>query len=101
MKTNTITKAQVCPAKRLEAGLVVATPGVREFIPTTELNQALNRHLRGDWGEVSAADKTSNDEALESGFRMLSAYTSLNRVKFWIITEGDRSATTLLLPAEY
>lgn len=101
MKTNTITKAQVSPAKRLQAGLVVATLGVRESIPTADLNQTLRRHLRGDWGEVSAADKVSNDEALESGLRIISAYTSQNRVKFWIITERNRSATTLLLPSEY
>jgi hypothetical protein len=100
MKTNTITKAQVTPAKRLQAGFVVATPGVREAIPTTELNQALNRHLRGDWGDVSPADKASNDEALASDLRLL-RLPSQNRVKFWIITEGDRSVTTLILPSEY
>lgn len=82
-------------------GQVVATPGVMEATSEKDRISALTRHQNGDWGEVCAEDRASNDEALESGFRLLSAYTSANGVKFWIITEYDRSVTTFLLPEEY
>ena len=62
---------------------------------------ALSRHASGDWGEVCEEDWQSNDEALELGTRLLSSYISRSGEKFWIITEHDRSATTILLPLEY
>lgn len=82
-------------------GQVVATPGVMEETSEKDRISALTRHHNGDWGEVCAEDKASNDEALEEGFRLLSSYTSAGGVKFWIITEHDRSVTTFLLPSEY
>lgn len=82
-------------------GQVVATPEVMEITSENERISALTRHHNGDWGEVCAEDKASNDEALEEGFRLLSSYTSAGGVKFWIITEHDRSVTTFLLPEEY
>lgn len=86
---------------RFSHGKVVATPGVLEAIPRVELMQALSRHLRGDWGEVSAQDAAANDRALAEDTRLFSAYRSSQERKFWIITEADRSATTVLLPEEY
>lgn len=70
---------------------------------TTEADRisALTRHISGDWGEVCESDKQSNDLVLTDGFRILSAYTSTSLIKFWVITEHDRSATTLLLSEEY
>jgi hypothetical protein len=59
------------------------------------------RHVSGDWGELDDEDKQSNEEALKDGSRLLSAYLDRNNVKFWIITEADRSATTVLLPEDY
>jgi hypothetical protein len=61
----------------------------------------LARHQSGDWGDLDEADKRENEVSLEKGFRLLSAYTLTTGVKVWIITERDRSATTILLPAEY
>ncbi|MBD7971103.1 hypothetical protein [Paenibacillus gallinarum] len=82
-------------------GQVVATPGVMEATTEEERISALTRHLNGDWGEVSPEDWQINNEALESRSRLLSAYTNASGVKFWIITEYDRSVTTFLLPEEY
>lgn len=62
---------------------------------------ALRRHIRGDWGDVDLEDQGSNDAALKSGGRLLSSYRSTGGVRFWIITEADRSATTILLPEDY
>lgn len=60
------------------------------------------RHARGDWGIVDADDKRANDDALKVGARLLSAYMLRDgTTKIWIITEADRSATTILLPDEY
>ncbi len=61
----------------------------------------LQRHAAGDWGEVDAHDKAENEYSLQQGFRLLSAYRLADGTKIWIITEADRSATTLLLPEEY
>lgn len=62
---------------------------------------SLSRHLTGDWGDLGAEDKATNEEALREGFRLFSAYTDQAGIKIWIITEADRSATTVLYPDEY
>jgi len=82
-------------------GRLLATPGIRETIPAREQVAALRRHAQGDWGEVSEHDWQANEDALVGGARILSAYVSGTGEKFWIITEADRSATTMLLPDEY
>lgn len=84
-----------------QTGQLVATPTVLNEVPRPELLAALRRHMRGDWGEVCAADRRTNDHALRNGDRLLSVYKSEAGVKFWIITERDRSATTILLPSDY
>jgi hypothetical protein len=61
----------------------------------------LQRHAAGDWGEVDAHDKAENEYSLQHGFRLLSAYRLADGTKIWIITEADRSSTTILLPEEY
>jgi hypothetical protein len=61
----------------------------------------LVRHIAGDWGEVDEQDRRENELSLVHGFRLLSAYTLKNGTKIWIITEADRSVTTVLLPEEY
>lgn len=66
-----------------------------------DVRDALARHMRGDWGDVCDADWDENDFSVENGFRILSSYRSRAGVKFWIITEADRSLTTILLPEEY
>ncbi|KZE78126.1 hypothetical protein AV654_19315 [Paenibacillus elgii] len=82
-------------------GIIYMTPGVGEETSEDDRISALTKHHNGDWGEVCREDWESNDEALKDGCRLLSSYTSSNGVKFWIITEADRSATTFLLPEEY
>ncbi len=82
-------------------GQIFATPGVIEQVSEGDRLTALARHRMGDWGEVSADDWQSNNEALESGERLLSAYLSKEGVRFWVITEYDRRETTFLLPEEY
>jgi hypothetical protein len=90
-------------ARLFPLGHCVATPGALEAIAAAGQTPKafLDRHACGDWGEVDAEDQQANQEALVHGSRLLSAYrTSLN-VRLWIITEADRSATTILLPEEY
>ncbi len=84
-------------------GQVVATPGALSALADAHQNAVhfLARHLRGDWGDVDAADGQANDHALGHQGRLLSAYTLNTGERLWIITEWDRSATTLLLPHEY
>ena len=86
---------------RFPIGQLVATPGALDTVPPEDMQIALARHQRGDWGEVDKDDRRENDLSLEKGFRLLSAYRTRDGVKFWIITEHDRSVTTILLPSEY
>lgn len=60
----------------------------------------LNRHLKGDWGDLTPEDVKENELSLKKGYRLFSAYT-FNKTKIWIITEADRSCTTILFPDEY
>lgn len=84
-------------------GQVVATPGALRVLERAEQTPAefLSRHTHGDWGELDEEDKKENDVSVQHGYRILSAYTTSAGDKIWIITEADRSATTLLLPSEY
>lgn len=84
-------------------GRVVATPGVLEVLATAGVDPAmlLDRHVVGDWGELCDEDRRENEFSLNRGFRLLSSYPLPDGQKVWIITEADRSATTLLLPSEY
>jgi hypothetical protein len=61
----------------------------------------IRRHARRDWGEIDSEDWNANDRALLHGGRLFSAYHSARGVRFWVITEADRSVTTVLLPEEY
>lgn len=82
-------------------GQVVATPAVLKLVPPKVLLSWLHRHQIGDWGALDQEDWAANDSALGEGTRLLSAYHTSEGTKVWIITEWDRSVTTLLLPAEY
>lgn len=88
---------------RFEPGQICATPGALEAMNQAEQSpmEFIGRHLYGDWGEVCADDRQANEEALEHGLRLLSAYRTKSGVKLWVITEADRSVTTVLLPSEY
>ncbi|MFC1961220.1 hypothetical protein ACFLYO_10995, partial [Chloroflexota bacterium] len=91
------------PKPLFNLGQIVATPGALEALQTAEHNpsELITRHVTGDWGELSEEDHKENELSVEQGFRILSAYQLPSGVKVWIITEADRSATTILLPAEY
>ena len=84
-------------------GQVVATPGALEaFEDAQEVPlDYIRRHVMGDWGEVPPEDAEENAKSLQHGWRILSAYKLGTGVKFWIITEADRSSTCILLPEEY
>ena len=83
-------------------GSLVATPAALNLLATTGLSPAelLHRHQRGDWGDICAEDEAANNDALKCGERLLSVYR-VGDGKVWVITEADRSVTTLLLPEDY
>jgi hypothetical protein len=87
----------------LPLGQIVSTPGALDALAKAGQNGAalIERHRHGDWGEVDEGDRALNDRALIDGDRVLSAYRLNDGTKVWIITESDRSVTTLLLPDEY
>jgi hypothetical protein len=84
-------------------GQVVATPGALEALQAAGQSSVefLNRHVNGDWGVVGAEDAKENEFSVQHGFRILSAYLLSTGVKIYVLTEADRSVTTLLLPGEY
>jgi hypothetical protein len=86
---------------KFSLGQIVSTPNALNSVSHQEITAALKRHVRGDWGNLDAEDLQSNERALQFGGRLFSSYLSSQNVKFWIITECDRSATTVLLPEDY
>lgn len=82
-------------------GRIEATPAVLIRIPPEEIACALERHQNRDWGNGTSTDHLANDEALLEGTRILSAHRSVAGECFWILTEADRSVTTVLLPEDY
>jgi len=89
------------PTARFRLGRIVSTPNLLSRVPNEDILRGIGRHQAGDWGDVSDADRQENELSLKEGFRLLSAYQAANGTKFWIITEADRSATTVLLPEDY
>ncbi len=92
----------VIPA-RFPLGHIAATPGVLAALDGDSGLAALllTRHARGDWGDICAEDSALNNESLETGGRIMSVYKLFHGETVWVITESDRSVTTLLLPEEY
>jgi hypothetical protein len=88
---------------RFLLGRIVATPGsLAALVRTGETPVIfLARHAGGDWGDVDEDDRTENEFSVKEGFRLLSAYQLRDGTRIWIITEADRSSTTILLPEEY
>ena len=91
---------------KFQGGRVVATRAVAIWmdengdVARQGVGEALHRHFDGDWGEMCPEDKRVNDQALKDGARLMSSYTIDDR-KVWIITEWDRSVTTVLFPEDY
>ncbi|MEW6160493.1 MAG: hypothetical protein AB1813_23930 [Verrucomicrobiota bacterium] len=82
-------------------GRIMATPKVLQTLANSDIHEALTRHQAGDWGDVDEHDRKENELSLREGFRLFSVYHSIGGIRFWIITEADRSQTTVLFPEEY
>lgn len=87
--------------QRFALGRLLITHGAKETLEESEVLSALGRHASGDWGDVCEEDGKENDFSVSRNLRIFSVYHSKNGEKFWVITEADRSATTVLLPEEY
>ena len=89
--------------KSFPLGQVLITPPAAAVLQEAShtFKEFLDRHASGDWGEIEADDWNANEEALASGGRLWSVYAVTDDQKVWIITEADRSATTILLPDDY
>ena len=90
----------------INMGRLLMTRGVNDLVAEDEafakfVMNSLTRHRRGDWGNLTDEDIQENELSLKEGYRLLSAYESEGLPKIWIITEADRSATTILFPDEY
>lgn len=86
-----------------QLGQIVATPGALQALSDHEISPAslIHRHVTGDWGDLCEVDKQQNATGIVHGMRIFSSYQISADMKIWIITEADRSSTTLLLPNEY
>jgi len=82
-------------------GQCVITANAKDTLHPEDVKFALDRHSRGDWGELCQSDWKENEISLAQNMRLLSRYKDRAGVCFWIITEADRSATTILLPDDY
>lgn len=90
---------------RFKLGSIVMTKGIANLMGEDRhfanfVNESLGRHVQGDWGDLPEEDKKENEFSLDKHLRLLSAYEGAG-LKIWIITEADRSATTILFPNEY
>ncbi|MGE3312929.1 MAG: hypothetical protein AB7O66_23415, partial [Limisphaerales bacterium] len=86
---------------RFELGRICVTSNAMAAIESLEIVGALARHARGDWGTLPAEDWMANERAVRDGDRLVSVYHTAAGVKFYVITEWDRSVTTVLLPEDY
>ena len=82
-------------------GRIVMTANAVEKLSLNAIATGLLRHTRGDWGDVSEEDRRLNDSSLLHGLQLHSAYRDRRGTVFWVITESDRSSTTVLMPADY
>lgn len=93
--------AKKSPIALFRLGRIVATPNALAKLQQPDILRALQRHQAGDWGDVDNDDREANNRALAESTRLFSVYHSTTRVKFWVITEADRSVTTILMPEDY
>jgi hypothetical protein len=101
-----MSQANTNPGKtlaRFPLGKLVATPAAIEAMKQAGQNphELFQRHQRGDWGEVCPTDAQENELSVKEGFRVMSVYVLKTGVKVWVITEADRSASTILMPEDY
>jgi hypothetical protein len=86
-----------------QLGRILATPGAIAAMEEAgqDAGRLLHRHQSGDFGDICQEDRQENELSIAENFRIMSVYTMANKKALWIITEADRSATTILLPEEY
>jgi hypothetical protein len=103
MQTESNTTNQLPNFTRFPLGETYITPGAEEALMIAGQTgiEFLRRHMSGDFGHLADEDAQENELSLQEGFRVLSAYRTAKGQKLWIITEADRSSTTILLPSEY
>lgn len=103
MINKVTTTATTGTTPRFPLGRMVMTQGAADALDEAEQSpfEFLSRHQSGDWGDLGKADKRENELSIREGFRILSAYYTSKRKKLYVITEANRSATTILLPEEY
>ena len=89
------------PTAKFRLGRIVSTPNALEHLTEEDILLGIQRHQAGDWGDVNEHDRQENELSLKEGFRLWSVYHAANGLKFWLITEADRSATNVLLPEDY
>ena len=87
-------------APKFPLGQIVITANANTQLDSQAVSEGLSRHASGDWGEVCEADREENELSLREGYRLLSVYGT-GAKRFWIITEADRSVTTVLMPEDY
>ena len=96
-------KTWVTAPKLFDTGRIYGTPGALKALSEARVDDMalLARHVTGDWSEMDKSDQRANQQAVKDGDRILSAYTLPTGTAIWVITEADRSSTTMLLPDEY
>ena len=92
--------AHTIPVAVFRLGRIVTTPNALESLTQDDILLGIQRHQAGDWGDLTDDNRATNDRALAQGGRIVSSYQAMNGTKFWLITEADRSATTILLPED-
>ena len=94
-------KVPTYSASKFPLGRVVATPGAYDALTPLDIKRGIFFHSQADWGDITKGEKEANDRALDEGGWLRSAHVAENGTRFLVITEADRSATTVLLPDEY
>ena len=89
------------PSAKFRLGKIVSTPNALAHLSQDDILLGIQRHQAGDWGDVPVGNSAANERALIEGTRLWSVYRAANGTKFWLITEADRSVTTVLLPEDY
>jgi hypothetical protein len=93
--------AHTIPVAVFRLGRIVTTPNALQSLTQDDILTGIQRHQAGDWGNLTDDDRAANNRALAHGGRILSAYQATNGTRFWLITEADRSITTILLPEDH
>jgi hypothetical protein len=92
---------QIIPVAKFRLGHLVTTSNALAKLTPEDILTGIQRHQCGDWGDVDQHDRQQNELALQQGSRLMSVYQAENGTTFWLITEADRSVTTILLPEDY